>query len=314
MSQPIQQRLPDIGRMNDLKEDLLAQIHAAAEGLLPALGEQLGGLIDRLLHTDRALADHVLSALVLLGNHKWDQVSGAPMEAREALEQDALRDAGRLESKGQEIAGALAALAKFRFPRVEERLDSLTAQQSALDEAIGNQTRRIEALEQQLIAMAEVIDAFNAPDLQKVFNRMIPTEAELALIQQTLLKGVSPELLVTAARTFLDKLSGVVEGRKLSELVSARSRKMIERGAMVDELCAWESRRASQQRELEQLPRISGMAGMRDQWLEQAMVLSRGWGEQLGEVKARTTLEEMAGALYGMQEYLLQVRRRYEDL
>jgi len=314
MSQPSPRPLPDIGRMHDLKEDFLKQLYGTTHALLPALREQLGGLSERLLSTDRLLAERVLSALVLIGNHKWDALGAAPQETHQELEQDAQRDAQRLEGKGREIGEALTALGRVRLPGVDERLDSLNEQKTTLGEAITNQKARIGVLDGQIAAMAEVINAFEAPDLQSIFNRMIPTETELALIQQTLLKGVSPELLVTAARTFVEKVSGIVEGRKLSAVIATRSRKVIERGALQDELCAWEYRRAGIDRELGQLPRVAVIGGVRDQWLELARVLSRDWTEQVATIRARTTLADMARELCAMQDYLLAVRRLYEEV
>lgn len=314
MSQPSPQPLPDILRMNALKEAFLSQLYGCTQALLPALREQLDSMAGRLLDTDRLIADQVLSALVLLGNHKWDNVGTAREDTLQVLEQDAQRDAQRLEGKGREIADALAALAKLRMPAVDERSDALTGQQNALDEAIAGQQARIAALDEQITAMAEVINAFDVPDLMKIFNRMIPTEAELAMIQQTLLKGVSPDLLVGAARTFLDKLSGVVEGRKLADLISARNRKVIEHGALIDELAGWKDKRKTIERELGQLPQIAALEGARDEWLEEARNLSRSWAAQVEAISTQTTLQGMAAALCAMEEFLLTVRRRYEDI
>lgn len=314
MSQPSPQPLPDILRMNALKEDFLKQLYGSTQALLPALREQLSGLAERLLQTDRLIADQVLATLVLLGNHKWDDVGIAREDTLQVLEQDAQRDAQRLEGKGREVADALAALAKLRMPAVDERIDNLTAQQDALNEAITGQQARIEVLDEQVTAMAEVINAFDVPDLMKTFNRLIPTEAELALIQQTLLKGVSPDLLVAAARTFLDKLSGIVEGRKLADLISLRNRKVIERGTLLDELATWNNKRAAIERELGQLPQIAALEGTRDQWLEEARTLSRSWTEQVEAIRTQTTLVDMAAGLSAMEDYLLAVRRRYEEI
>lgn len=314
MSQTSLRTLPDIGRMHDLKEDFLKQLYGTTHALLPALREQLNGLSERLLNTDRLMSDQVLSALVLIGNHKWDALGTAPVETYQELEQDALRDTQRLEGKGREIADALSALDRVRLPAVDERLDSLNEQKATLSQAIANQQARIGALDEQITAMAEVINAFEAPDLQALFNRMIPTEAELALIQQTLLKGVSPQMLIAAARTFVEKLSGIVEGRKFSEVVATRSRKVIERGALEDELCAWENRRLGIDRELGQLPKVAVIGGVRDQWLELARGLSGDWAEQVEAIRTQTTLKDMAQALCEMEGYLLAVRRLYEEI
>ncbi len=317
MNQPNPQALPDISRMNDLKEDFLKQLYATSGALLPALREQLSGLSGRLLDTDRLLSDRVLSALVLVGNHKWGDVAlvlaRSPGQSQ-VLEQDALRDRQRLEAKGQEIVDALAQLRKVRLPAVQERVDALAAQRDALTASIASQEARIEDLDAQIGAITEVINAFEVPDLQKIFKGMIPTEAEIALMQKMLLKGVDPDSLLAAARIFVDKVAGLLEGRKLGEVIKLRMKKTIERGAQLDEVCDWRARRAVLESELAELPGIAALGGVRDQWLEHAAELARGWTERVEAIRAQTELQAMADALCAMEDYLLAVRRRYEDL
>ncbi len=316
MSQPQLESLPDISRMNDLKEAFLKQLYSSTEALLPALREQLHGLSRRLLDTDRLLSERVLSALVLLGNHKWhDPASLLAQTPGQAgiLEQDALRDLHRLESQGQEIADALAALGKARLPAVDERGETLVAQLESLDRTIANQKARIDDLDQRVAAMDQVIAAFEAPQLQSIFKSLIPTEEEVLLMQKLLLKGVDPQTLIAAARIFVDRLGGVLEGRKFIDVVKLRSRTLIDRGVLIDERCAWETRHAALARELDQLPKVAVLDGMRDQWLEQAVSLTQGWTEQIQAARAQTELAPMADALTAMERYLLAVRRRYEE-
>ncbi|WP_425929845.1 alpha-xenorhabdolysin family binary toxin subunit B [Pseudomonas sp. NyZ201] len=317
MNQPNPQALPDISRMNDLKEDFLKQFYSTTGALLPALREQLASLSERLLDTDRLLSERVLSALVLVGNHKWADLAFVLAQSPgqgQVLEQDALRDRQRLEAKGQEIVDALARLGKARLPAVQERADSLAGQRDALSANIANQEARIEGFDAQIDAMSEVIDAFEVPDLQRVFKGMIPSEAEIALLQKMLLKGVDPDSLMAAARIFVDKVAGLLEGRKLSEVIKLRTRKVIERGVLLDEVCDWKARRAALERELAELPGIAALGGVRDQWLEHAATLARGWTERVEAVGAQTGLEAMADALCAMEAWLLAVRRRYEEL
>jgi|GEM_PF-6735573 len=315
MSQPNPDSLPDISRMNDLKEAFLKQLYSTTPALLPALREQLEGLSTRLLDVDRLLSERVLSAVVLLTNHKWGdlalQLVESPGQAA-ILEQDALRDRQRLESKGQDIADALAALGKARLPAVGERIETLVAQHDGLSASIANQNARIADLESQLAAMDQVIGAFEAPDLLSIFKSLIPTEEEVILVQKTLVKAVDPLTLIAAARVFADKLAGQLEGRKFSEVVKLRSRKVAEANVLANELLDWETRRASLQRELDQLPKVEALGCMRDQWLEQAVTLAQGWTEQIKVIRAQTDLPAMAAALSTMEEYLLAVRRRYE--
>ncbi|OLS64810.1 hypothetical protein [Pseudomonas putida] len=317
MNQPNAQSLPDISRMNDLKEDFLKQLYSTNGALLPSLREQLNGLSTRLLDTDRLLSERVLSGLVLVGNHKWADLALVlaqnPGQAQ-VLEQDALRDRQRLQAKGEEIAEALALLGKTRLPVVDERSDSLAEQRDALSASIANQEARIDDFTVQIDAMSEVIRAFEVPDVQRIFKSMIPTEAEIALVQKLLLKGVDPDNLVAAARIFVDKVAGLLEGRKLSEVIRLRTRKVHERGVLTDEVCDWIARRAALECELGQLPKVAALGGVRDQWLEQAGTLTRGWTERVEAVGEQTELQAMADALCVMETWLLAVRRRYEEL
>lgn len=315
MSHPNLQSLPDISRMNDFKEDFLKQLYNTTQALLPALREQLDGLAARLLDTDRLLSERVLAGVVLLGNHKWSelatQLAEKPGQAG-ILEQDALRDLQRLEHIGQEIGDALADLGKARLPEVDERTDTLVAQRDALSASIANQAARIDDLDMRIAAMDQVISAFEAPDLQSIFKSMVPTEEEVALMQKLLLKTADPQTLIAAARIFVDKVAGLLEGRKLVEVVRLRSRSVSDRSVLADELYHWEIRRASLERELDQLPKVEALGGMRDQWLEQAVTLAHGWSEGIKAVRAQTELSGMADALSAMEAYLLAVRRLYE--
>ncbi|MDG9884994.1 alpha-xenorhabdolysin family binary toxin subunit B [Pseudomonas sp. GD04058] len=317
MNQLNPQTLPDISRMNDLKEDFLKQLYRTTGALLPALREQLTGLSERLLDTDRLLSERVLSALVLVGNHKWGDL--APVLAQnpgqvQVLEQDALRDRQRLQAKGQEIVDALAQLGKARLPAVQERVDALADQRDTLNASIASQEARIEGFNAQIEAMSEVINAFEVPDLQRVFKGMVPTEAEIALIQKMLVKGVDPDSLMAAARIFVDKVAGLLEGRKLSGVIKLRMSLVIERGVLLDEVCNWKARRAAVESELAELPGVAALGGVRDQWLENAGMLARGWTERVEAVSVQTELQAMADALCAMEAWLLAVRRRYEEL
>lgn len=331
MKQPNPQALPDISRMSALKDEVIKQYYNATQSLLPSLREQLHELMERLLSTDRLLSDSVLSALVLVGNHKWNGVAESLQEARlspglddeqrealsrsqrEILEQDALRDLQRLREKGQEVVDALAGLGKVRLPGVAERMAMLDEQERGLTASVDRLKQQIDESEAQLAALAEVIHAFEAPDLQKILKRMIPTETELDLVQQALLKaGASPQTLAAAAKVFVEKLAGIVEGRRLVDVINVRNRKLIEHGRLLDDLCFAEARRNTLARELGQLPQVSGLGGMRDQWLTLAEELSRGWSGQIQAIEKETELRGMADALSAMEMYLLAVRRLYE--
>jgi hypothetical protein len=318
MSQPNPQTLLDVSRMNTIREDFLKQYNNATQALVPAIREHLEILSERLLSTDRLLSDRVLSALIQVGNRKWDDVGTTLEEIRlrpgldeaqrdavlrstsTVLEQDALRDTQRLEATGQEIADALAGLAKVKLPSVQERATTLNDRMVVLDE--------------QIAAMTEVIYAFEAPNLQSILKSMIPTEAELLIAQKALVKGgADPLALASAAKTFVDKLSGVIEGRKLSDVINARSKKVLERTALIDELLAGETRRKSMVLELEQLPSVATLGGLRDEWQGQATTLAQGWTAQIQAIKTQTDLLGLADALAAMANYLLTVRRCYEE-
>lgn len=332
MSQPNPQTLLDVSRMNTIREDFLKQYNNATQALVPAIREHLEILSERLLGTDRLLSDRVLSALIQVGNRKWDDVGTTLEEIRlrpgldeaqrdavlrstsTVLEQDALRDTQRLEATGQEIADALAGLAKVKLPSVQERTTTLNDQLAGLDPVLAEQKARMEVLDEQIAAMTEVIYAFEAPNLQSILKSMIPTEAELLIAQKALVKGgADPLALASAAKTFVDKLSGVIEGRKLSDVINARSKKVLERSALVDELLAGETRRKSMALELEQLPSVAVLGGLRDNWLEQSTTLTQGWTAQIQAIKTKTDLLGLADALAAMANYLLAVRRCYEE-
>ncbi|HCN44982.1 MAG TPA: hypothetical protein DIT18_04445 [Pseudomonas sp.] len=332
MSQPKPQALLDVSQMNTIREDFLKQYNNTTQALLPSIREQLEILSERLLGTDRLLSDRVLSALIQVGNRKWDDVGTTLEEIRlrpgldeaqrdavlrstsTVLEQDALRDTQRLETTGQEIADALAGLAKVKLPSVQQRTATLNELLAGLDPVLVEQKARMAVLDEQISAMTEVIYAFEAPNLQSILKSMIPTEAELLVAQKALVKGgADPLALAAAARTFVDKLSGVIEGRKLSDVIDARSKKVLERTALIDELLAGETRRKSMALELEQLPNVATLGGLRDGWLEQATSLAQGWTAQIQAIKTQTDLLGLAGALAAMANYLLTVRRCYEE-
>lgn len=331
MNQPNSQALPDISQMSALKDEVIKQYFNATQSLLPSIREQLHELMESLLSTDRLLSDSVLSALVLVGNHKWDGVAVSLEETRlssnlndeqrealsrsqrEVLEQDALRDLQRLREKGQAVADALAGLGKVRLPGVAERMAMLDEQERALTLSVDRLKQQIDESEAQLAALAEVIHAFEAPDLQTILKRMIPTEAELQLVQQALLKaGADPLLLVSAAKVFVEKLAGIVEGRRLVDVINVRNRKVIDHGRLLDDLCFAEARRNTLVRELGQLPQVTALGDRRDQWLTLAAELSRGWSAQIQAIEQETELRNMADALSAMEKYLLAVRRLYE--
>lgn len=332
MSQLTPQALPDISRMNALKKDILKRYHNSTYSVLPALRDQLKGLVEHLSATDQLLANRVLGGLVMLEGQSWGEVDVTLEQIRrrpsyseelrqaelrsqiEVFEEDALRDMQRLDTQGQELIKALEDLGKIRLPEVEERIDLLQVRQQQQAASIAYLKPKLAELDALIDTMGEVILAFEAPSLEKILNGLIPTESELALVQQAVLKaGVSPELLISAARTFLQQLSTIVGGRRLIDLINAREQKQYERSGLVDELRAVEARQACVVRELDQLPMVAALMGLRDEWVEEALGLSRGWTEHLQAIRRETELQPVANALYAMQMYLAQVRSRYEQ-
>lgn len=302
--------LPSVVRMNTLREDFLDLLYSGTGDLLPAVVEALQNLLESLRESERLLADQVRAGLVFLDNHRWDEPAAAGLDD---LEQDAQRDVQRLASRGKAIADNLLALEKIRLPAVAQRIAMLTEQRSTLEAAMQTQQARIERLDAQVVEMNAVINAFDAPGLIKLFNGLIPLEQDIDLVTKTLATGVvSPALLKAASARFIENLSGLVEGRKLTDVIKVRNRLVDERNAMSLERQAWQTTLAGFSRELAQLPNVAALDALRGQWLEQAQVLSRNWTAQVDDMKRQTSLDELARRLSVMTHYLLAVRRLYE--
>lgn len=302
--------LPSVVRMNALREDFLDLLYSGTGDLLPAVVEALQNLLASLRDSERLLADQVRAGLVSLDNHRWDEPAAAGLDD---LEQDAQRDVQRLASRGKAIADNLLALEKIRLPAVAQRIAMLTEQRTTLEAAMQTQQARIERLDAQVVEMNVVISAFDAPGLIKLFNGLIPLEQDIDLVTKTLATGVvSPALLKAASARFVENLSGIVEGRKLTDVIKARNRLVDERNAMGLERQAWQTTLAGFSRELAQLPNVAALDALRSQWLEQAQLLSRTWTAQVDDMKRQTNLDELASRLSSMTHYLLAVRRLYE--
>ena len=302
--------MPSVVRMNALREDFLDLLYSGTGDLLPAVVEALQNLLASLRDSERLLADQVRAGLVSLDNHRWDEPAAAGLDD---LEQDAQRDVQRLASRGKAIADNLLALEKIRLPTVAQRIAMLTEQRTTLEAAMQTQQARIERLDAQVVEMNVVINAFDAPGLIKLFNGLIPLEQDIDLVTKTLATGVvSPALLKAASARFVENLSGIVEGRKLTDVIKARNRLVDERNAMGLERQAWQTTLEGFSRELAQLPNVAALDALRGQWLEQAQVLSHTWTAQVDDMKRQTSLDELARRLSSMTHYLLAVRRLYE--
>ncbi len=303
--------MPSVVRMNALREDFLDLLYSGTGDLLPAVVEALQNLLASLRDSERLLADQVRAGLVSLDNHRWDEPAAAGLDD---LEQDAQRDVQRLASRGKAIADNLLALEKIRLPTVAQRIAMLTEQRTTLEAAMQTQQARIERLDAQVVEMNVVINAFDAPGLIKLFNGLIPLEQDIDLVTKTLATGVvSPALLKAASARFVENLSGIVEGRKLTDVIKARNRLVDERNAMGLERQAWQTTLEGFSRELAQLPNVAALDALRGQWLEQAQVLSHTWTAQVDDMKRQTSLDELARRLSSMTHYLLAVRRLYES-
>lgn len=322
---------PAVAKMVSLRERILDVINNDTQGLLPMFVESAQGLASAVLKTDRMLNDQVLSTLILLRNHTWDDLCTSLEEARRLpaqsneqrdmvqrnrerdLEQDAQRDVERLQSKGLEIEEQLRALETLRLPAAGERAASLTEQRDNLLDAMASQRGRMDSLESRIADTTVVINAFDVPSLSKVFKGLIPTELEIEQVTKALAgKGVSPDLLMSASKTFVNNLSGVMEGRKLLDLTRVRNRLLNERDAVRRELLDWEAKQAVLERELRQLPNVTLLSDLRNQWLEQGQILLRSWATQVAAMQQQTSLEALARRLAAMTRYLLAVRRLYE--
>lgn len=302
--------MPSVVRMNALREDFLDLLYSGTGDLLPAVVEALQNLLASLRDSERLLADQVRAGLVSLDNHRWDEPAAAGLDD---LEQDAQRDVQRLASRGKAIADNLLALEKIRLPAVAQRIAMLTEQRTTLEAAMQTQQARIERLDAQVVEMNVVINAFDTPGLIKLFNGLIPLEQDIDLVTKTLATGVvSPALLKAASARFVENLSGIVEGRKLTDVIKARNRLVDERNAMGLERQAWQTTLEGFSRELAQLPNVAALDALRSQWLEQAQVLSHTWTAQVDDMKRQTSLDELARRLSSMTHYLLAVRRLYE--
>ncbi len=302
--------MPSVVRMNALREDFLDLLYSGTGDLLPAVVEALQNLLASLRDSERLLADQVRAGLVSLDNHRWDEPAAAGLDD---LEQDAQRDVQRLASRGKAIADNLLALEKIRLPTVAQRIAMLTEQRTTLEAAMQTQQARIERLDAQVVEMNVVINAFDTPGLIKLFNGLIPLEQDIDLVTKTLATGVvSPALLKAASARFVENLSGIVEGRKLTDVIKARNRLVDERNAMGLERQAWQTTLEGYSRELAQLPNVAALDALRSQWLEQAQLLSRTWTAQVDDMKRQTSLDELASRLSSMTHYLLAVRRLYE--
>lgn len=324
---------PAVAKMTSLRERILDVIYNDTQGLLPMFVESAQGLASALLKTDRMLNDQVLGTLVLLRNHTWEDIGTSLEEARRLpaqsdeqrdmtvrnrerdLEQDAQRDVERLESKGLEIEEQLRALEALRLPASGERSASLTEQRDNLLKAMASERGRVDSLESRIADITLVIDAFDVPSVSRVFKGLIPTEQEIEQVTKALAgKGVSPALLMSASKTFVNNLSGVMEGRKLLDLTRARTRLWNERDALRKELLDWDAKQAVLERELRQLPNVALLSDLRAQWLEQGRVLVRSWAAQVAVMKQQTSLVALADRLAAMTRYLLAVRRLHEAL
>lgn len=316
MSQPITSAadypLPAVERMKFLREAFFDLLYSGTGNLLPAVVEPLQGLADGLHESERLLMDKVRGALVLLANHRWGELGSLP---EDELEQDALRDVQRLAGMGRDMADNLQALERLRLPMVAQRTAALGEQRDKLTSALVNQQFRLDDFDARIVEMNAVIKAFDVPGLSKVFKGLIPTPDEIDLMRNALVSGLAtPELLKAAATRFMENLSSVVEGRKFSDLLQARSRLSAERNQVAAERLEWTARLASLERELAQLPSVTALDALRREWLEQAQVLSRSWTAQVEEMRRQTRLDELAGRLSAMAQYLLAVRRLYEAL
>lgn len=194
-------------------------------------------------------------------------------------------------------------------------MTSLGEQRDGLKNEISVQTLRMQKLDTQIADMTQVINAFEAPGLAKIFKGLIPTQQEIDLVMKTLATNtLSVDLLKLASDKFTENLATVMEGRKLTDLIQRRNALVDERGAICIELASWEATQARLERELAQLPNLRALDDLRGQWLEQALVLSRSWSEQVVVMKQQTSLRELAGCLSQMAHYLLAVRRLREAL
>ena len=323
--------LPAVSRMNALNEDFIELLNTGTETLLPVFREKLVDLSSALQSTERFLFEQVSAVLVLLDNHQWSRVDELLEETRrlpslddaqrdavvrnreQDLEQDARRDFQRLEVKGQEIAEKLRVLGAFKLPLVGQRATSLAEQRNALKDEISVQTRRVQNLDAQIADMTLVINTFEAPGLMKIFNGLIPTQQEIELVIKTLATNTpSVDLLKAASEKFTRNLATLMEGRKLIDLIQRRNGLVSERGTVCIELASWEARQARLDRELEQLANVRALDDLRSQWLEQALVLSHSWSEQMVVMKQQTSPREVAERLSQMAHYLLAVRRLRE--
>ncbi|MCU1721221.1 alpha-xenorhabdolysin family binary toxin subunit B [Pseudomonas sp. 5P_5.1_Bac1] len=322
--------LPAVAKMTVLRERILEVIYNDTQGLLPVFVESAQNLASAVLKTDRMLNDQVLSTLVLLRNHMWDDLCTSLEAARRLpaqgeqrdmavrnrerdLEQDAQRDVERLESKELEIEEQLRALEALRLPATGQRSASLIEQRDNLLKLIASERGRMSSLDARIADTTLVIDAFDAPSVSKVFKGLIPTEQEVEQVTKALAgKGVSSDLLISASKRFVDNLSGVMEGRKLLDLTRARNRLVSERDAIRRELFDWDAKQAGLERELGQLPNVTVLSDLRSQWLEQGRVLTRSWAMQVAVMKQQTSLADLADRLAAMTRYLLAVRRLYE--
>ncbi|WP_110972494.1 alpha-xenorhabdolysin family binary toxin subunit B [Pseudomonas huaxiensis] len=322
---------PAVAQMVSLKEQVLDVVYKDSQALLPVLVESMHDLVDALLKTERMLSEQVLSAVVLLNNHKWEAL-GASLEAARRLpeledqqrdmavrsrerdlEQDAQRDVQRLKSKVTEIEDQLRALEMLRLPETGPRSASLTEQRDDLLKTIASERESIDRLDSRIADITLVIDAFDVPSVSSVFKGLIPTEQEIAQVASALAgKGLSADLLLSAARSFTNNLSGIMEGRKLIDLTRTRTRLVNESNAIRTQLLDWEARQAVFERELKQLPNVAKLNDLRSQWLEQGHVLARSWSAQVAVMNQQTSLAELADRLVAMMRYLVAVRRLYE--
>lgn len=299
-------RYPDIHTLKQLNAAVLARAQDSL--LLDAVRQNVDALYDLLAESYSFLRAQNLSASMTLGN-----LLANAGECKEILEQEAVHTVQQLKTKSADIGAQLRRIQNYKTTDLDE---TIKRQQSALADAqvaFDQNAAMIAQYQEQIHSVDTVIAAFEHPSVSRYLKRgLIPSASEVDMILSQIKSPTLDPVIVKAA---LSKLNESIElatgGRKVSELMKSRSQV----SNTLHKLEGTQERlRASMQAESNKLAAIQsseGVAQLREQWLAQGAAFKESWDKLLAPLES--AFADSVQAATAMQEYMIKVRRAFED-
>jgi len=323
ISSPIIVKYPDVSAMRLMQGEISKFVNVKAKHLSSSIRENVSDLLRLLRECDAQMKDQVLSATLNLAHQNWSEINAAAVSSQNGqnqgiskdIEDELVRLRGRLKASLQVLSQRVSAIQVYRLSELEERRSQLAGTKERMQASVDHLLEVVAGMERQKNELDQIITTFEVPTLFSIIKGMIPTEEEVDLLLSSIKNPtVTPELVKAAVKKFEANLDVIGEGRKFSDLVSARATCVGQIAEQRQALSSLQSLLQQAVQEHDELVTAGNVDSWRDRWVLEAQKLTTTWQSHQAAAQQATELGTLGNALMALSVYLAEVRRNFETV